>query len=108
MARQWLGAAFLGLLFVTACSSNGGSALAGRSGDLGTLPGVRPASGSIGQYISHVVVIIQENRSFENFFAGYPGANAPLSGYGKDSSGKRFKIPLSVVTMEKSPNLPLS
>jgi phospholipase C len=81
MARQWLGAALLGLLFVTACSSNGGSALAGRSGgDLGTLPGVRPASGSIGQYISHVVVIIQENRSFENFFAGYPGANAPLSG----------------------------
>jgi phospholipase C len=27
-----------------------------------------------------VIVVIQENRSFENFFAGYPGANAPLTG----------------------------
>jgi phospholipase C len=30
--------------------------------------------------IAHVIVIIQENRSFENFFAGYPGANAPMTG----------------------------
>ena len=36
--------------------------------------------GSASQYISHVVVIVQENRSFENFFAGYPYANAPMSG----------------------------
>ena len=41
---------------------------------------VRPASGSASQYISHVIIIIQENRSFENFFAGYPGANAPMTG----------------------------
>ncbi len=91
MARQWLGAALLGLLYITACSSNGGSTLAARSGgDLATLPGVRPASGSIGQYISHVVVIIQENRSFENFFAGYPGANAPLSGCSLPSSRSKM------------------
>jgi phospholipase C len=30
--------------------------------------------------ITHVVVIIQENRSFESFFAGYPGADAPTYG----------------------------
>ncbi len=30
--------------------------------------------------IKHVVVIIQENRSFDNIFAGYPGADAPTSG----------------------------
>ncbi|HEX3368920.1 MAG TPA: alkaline phosphatase family protein [Candidatus Cybelea sp.] len=83
MVRQGLVAALLGLVCVTACSSNGGSPLAARSGgSLGALPHARPASGSIGKYISHVVVIIQENRSFENFFAGYPGANAPLSGCG--------------------------
>ena len=42
---------------------------------------VRPAIGHpTGQYIKHVVVIIQENRSFENFFAGYPGADAPMFG----------------------------
>jgi phospholipase C len=31
-------------------------------------------------YIKHLVVIIQENRSFENFFAGFRGANAPMYG----------------------------
>ena len=31
--------------------------------------------------IRHVVVIIQENRSFDNIFAGYPNANAPTYGY---------------------------
>ncbi len=42
---------------------------------------VRPAIGHpTGQYIKHIVVIIQENRSFENFFAGYPGADAPMFG----------------------------
>jgi|HubBroStandDraft_6_1064221.scaffolds.fasta_scaffold54387_2 phospholipase C len=39
-----------------------------------------PQSGSPSQYIKNVVVIVQENRSLENFFAGYPGANAPTSG----------------------------
>ncbi len=81
MVRHGFGASLFGLLFIVACSSNGGSTLAGRSGsDLATLPGVQPQTDSIGQHISHVIVIIQENRSFENFFAGYPGANAPLSG----------------------------
>ena len=27
--------------------------------------------------IQHVVIIVQENRSFNNLFAGFPGANAP-------------------------------
>ncbi|HEX4013562.1 MAG TPA: alkaline phosphatase family protein [Candidatus Cybelea sp.] len=42
--------------------------------------GALPQSGSPSQYIKHIVVIVQENRSFENFFTGYPGANAPPSG----------------------------
>ncbi|MFY9720326.1 MAG: alkaline phosphatase family protein, partial [Candidatus Cybelea sp.] len=42
---------------------------------------VLPAAGNpVSKYIKHVVVIIQENRSFENFFAGYPGADAPMFG----------------------------
>ena len=48
---------------------------------------VHRASGSAGQYISHVIVIVQENRSFENFFAGYPGANAPLTGCASPTPG---------------------
>ena len=51
--------------------------------------GVRPATGHpTGQFISHIVVIVQENRSFENFFAGFPGANAPMFGCVGGSNGK--------------------
>jgi phospholipase C len=40
-----------------------------------------PAAGNpVSKYIKHVVVIVQENRSFENFFAGYPGVDAPMFG----------------------------
>ena len=51
---------------------------------------------SVGSYIKHVVVIIQENRSFSNFFAGYPGAqDAPMYGYQYNPMTKqRVKIPL--------------
>ncbi|HEY2473165.1 MAG TPA: alkaline phosphatase family protein [Candidatus Cybelea sp.] len=75
------------LLPIVACCLLFGGCSAGRSSLLGgqaalplTQPMARPASGSPGQYISHIVVIVQENRSFENFFAGYPNANAPMSG----------------------------
>jgi phospholipase C len=33
--------------------------------------------------IQHVVIIFQENRSFDNIFAGFPGADAPMFGYTK-------------------------
>ena len=41
-------------------------------------------------------MIIQENRSFSNFFAGYPGAqDAPMYGYQYNPMTKqRVKIPL--------------
>ena len=60
------------------CSSNGTSGVP-NAGAL-TPSNFRPANGSPSQYIKNVVVIIQENRSFENFFAGFPGANAPMTG----------------------------
>ncbi|MBV8344654.1 MAG: hypothetical protein JO190_06635 [Candidatus Eremiobacteraeota bacterium] len=51
----------------------------------------RPSAGHpVSQYISHVIVIVQENRSFENFFAGFPNANAPTFGcIGGARSGAR-------------------
>jgi phospholipase C len=64
------------LAVVAGCSSSNGPTGNAAAG----LP-VTPAMGNpVGNYISHVVVIVQENRSFENFFAGFPGANAPLYG----------------------------
>jgi phospholipase C len=68
-------------------------------------PLARRAHALAAEHIKHVVVIIQENRSFESFFAGYPGANAPLSGYGKDRDGKRFVVPLKKTTFAQSVNL---
>jgi phospholipase C len=45
---------------------------------------------SPGTYIKHIVVIVQENRSFENIFAGWPGADAPTYGY--LHTGKRVAL----------------
>ena len=70
--KRLLVLAFLGLIVPAGCSSSGSAP--------SVLTRALPKSGSPSQYISHVVVIIQENRSFENFFTGYPGANAPASG----------------------------
>jgi phospholipase C len=40
--------------------------------------------------IQHVVVIVQENRSFNNLFYGYPGART--SKYGYDSKGNKIEL----------------
>jgi phospholipase C len=40
--------------------------------------------------IDHVIYIVQENRSFDNLFQGYPGADTVASG--KDSFGKTIEL----------------
>ena len=58
--------------------------LAACGGNAGQVVPAPPAPSVValapGNYIKHVVVIVQENRSFENIFAGWPGADAPLRG----------------------------
>ncbi len=45
--------------------------------------------------IEHVVYIVQENRSFDDMFQGYPGADTASSG--KTSKGKRIRLtPISL------------
>ena len=47
--------------------------------------------------IQHVVIVIQENRSFNNLFYGYPGAKTVKYGY--DSHGRRIRLrPISLKT----------
>jgi len=41
--------------------------------------------------IKHVVIIVQENRSFDNIFAGYPGADAHTFGYMHDGTKVNLK-----------------
>lgn len=40
--------------------------------------------------IQHVIVIVQNNRTFDNLFAGYPHADAPTKGL--ESTGKRVRL----------------
>jgi phospholipase C len=40
-----------------------------------------PVQTSAHRYIKHIVIVIQENRSFDNLFRGFPGADAPSFGY---------------------------
>jgi len=58
------------------------------SGGTSTLPSSAPnavandfASASVRKHIKHVVIIVQENRSFDNIFAGFPGADSQTFGY---------------------------
>jgi phospholipase C len=46
---------------------------------------------------AHVIVMIQENRSFDNFFATYPGADGTTTGQMIDpSTGKVETVPLTM------------
>jgi len=74
-------------------------AAAGCSGGAGASPPLvpslaRPGSGApAGNYIKHLVIVVQENRSFDNIFAGFPGADTQSYGY----SGTT-KVPLHQIT----------
>ncbi len=100
-ARFTLVAASLAVSVFAGCGGSGPGGPAGSGSLPVAAPGAaaqQPATGNpVHKYIKHVVVIIQENRSFENFFAGYPGANAPLYGY----SGKH-KVNLHQITFKNA------
>ncbi|HLI03433.1 MAG TPA: alkaline phosphatase family protein, partial [Terracidiphilus sp.] len=58
---------------------------------------VSPVNGSP---IEHVVVIMQENRSFDNLFNGFPGADTVQSGMNGST-----EIPLKPVSLGDSRDL---
>jgi phospholipase C len=43
-----------------------------------------------GRYIKHIVLVIQENRTFDNIFNGYPGADTQPFGY--THTGKKIRL----------------
>ncbi|HEX3368928.1 MAG TPA: hypothetical protein VHS56_05060, partial [Candidatus Cybelea sp.] len=48
--------------------------------------------------IKHIVIIIQENRSFNNLFYGFPGAHT--ASYGYDTHGKKIELkPIGLETI---------
>jgi phospholipase C len=73
---------------LAACNASGSfSNMPGSAVSLASRPERRLASASP---IQHVVFIVQENRSFNNLFMGYPGATTQKYGY--DSQGNKIVL----------------
>jgi phospholipase C len=92
--NRWGYFTLLGLLGagLTACSGGAGSSPAS------FLPaGMRPASSS-SQPIKHIIIMVQENRSFDNLFARFPGADGATQG--ETSKGKL--VPLTAHKLTSS------
>jgi phospholipase C len=52
----------------------------GLRGTMPTLPSEGGAASAPSTKIKHVIIVIQENRSFDNFFATFPGADGTTTG----------------------------
>jgi len=117
IARIWTSVGLTGFALCAGCSPE-------TSAPVHSMPAMRSTRTAASQYIKNVIVIVQENRSFENFFAGYPGANAPTSGCGLPGSARMrahasmrrrssgsgcpvgdIVVPLHQVTFENNPDL---
>jgi phospholipase C len=89
------GAALLACI-AAACGGGAGSTFAGSPHQVptpvpSTSPGPLPSpSFDPSLKIQHVVIIIQENRSFDNMFNGFPGADTAQSG--KMSNGQTVQL----------------
>ena len=88
----------------TACASSGGPrapgfAPAATGVASGGLPAHARAASS--HYIEHVVLIVQENRTFDDFFATYPGADGATHGTMHDGKTVKLKeVPLEGPTLD--------
>ena len=72
------------VLALAACSSGAPLPYAGGGGVLERVAGTGAGK------IKHIVYIVQENRSFDNLFQGYPGADTVSSG--KNSFGRTVQL----------------
>jgi phospholipase C len=81
-ARAFFGASIVA--FATA--SCGGNATAPIPNAVMPARGVAPAGESLSHHIHHVVIVIQENRTFDNLFATFSGADGTRYGEMKQGS----------------------
>jgi phospholipase C len=92
-------AALAAFLPFAGCASASGPGAGGAGADMVPQLAAPNAAAPVGKYIKHVVIIVQENRTFENIFAGWPGADAPMYGY-SDASGKDVKVNLKPIPFQ--------
>jgi phospholipase C len=82
-------------LFFSACNGNGGTGAAPEP-PLSFQPSARaqapvvPARRHLASKIQHVVIVVQENRSFNDLFYGFRGATTAKFGY--NTYGERIKL----------------
>jgi phospholipase C len=90
--RCAVAAAVIAAFSLTACSMGPRSSALPSAENRSLLPAI---GGSGAGKIEHVVYVVQENRSFDDLFQGYPGADTVSSG--KDSKGRTIKLqPISL------------
>ncbi len=82
--RGALSAALLAV--VAGCSGGGSSQGGGMAPPVVASPPPTPPPRQLRKYIKHVVVIVQENRSFDDLFHGFPGARYATYGYMHDGT----------------------
>ena len=73
-------------LVAAGCSGSGGSS----GSSPGAAPPVVPTATPANRKIDHVIILIQENRSFDNYFATFPGADGTTYGY--THTGERVNL----------------
>ena len=79
-------------LFVCAALILGGCSHS--SADSASDAGVLPAVANTASPIKHIVILIQENRSFDDFFATFPGADGATKGTMRSPDGSVTVVPL--------------
>ena len=89
--------AFLVSIVAIALAACGGGAAGVNGSPNVSLPAMNagPATSS-GTPIKHIVIVIQENRSFDNLFARYPGADGATEG--KNYNGQTVELTAHALT----------
>jgi phospholipase C len=87
------------VLMLADCNGAGSSAMSGSS--------LNPQTASSGPSspIQHVVIMVQENRTFNDFFATYPGADGTTTGQAVPNSNCSPPISGGAIPLTKSPLL---
>ena len=82
------GLSAIGMTAALGLAGCGGGSIGSVAG-VPSLGGVSPASDS-SAYIRHIVILVQENRSFDDFFATFPGADGAKRGLMKTRGGDQY------------------
>ena len=92
----------LGSAIFAACGSNNGllssTPLSASGQGAFAVPGDAPEASAHHQSVKHVIVLIQENRSFDDFFATFPGADGARWGF--NHTGRKVWLKKSVLAFE--------